>query len=113
MQLNIPPDVKPIFATDVSVNIGMKVNVAKDKKGKDEIKKWALVELLFIDKNTRNIIGRMLIDPFTAMNLSKMLSESTNKLFKEMKSKKIPANMKKQVESARKAKKESKVEYIG
>jgi len=89
--LQIPPDVKPVYADDAVLLNAMKFNVDKDKKNK--VTKIPKLEVLFYDRSTRTVVSRVVFDVLTAKALGKILLADADKLLKDMKTDKIPKNV--------------------
>ncbi len=96
-RLNIPPHIIPVYAEEVKVNAGIKMNIAKDNAGKEIVQKQGRVELLFLDNATKSVVSRIVIDPITAMQLSKILATNTEAVMKECDSKDVPPAVKQQI----------------
>ena len=111
----MPADLRPVYADEANVNANVKVNVEKDKDGNETIRKSGKIDMLFFDQFTRTIVSRIVIDPFTAKLLSKMLSDHADKLIEELDSSDVPEQVKKRLAERDKAMQgSSSVEtYIG
>lgn len=92
----IQTNIKPIFADEASVNANIKINVEKTEKG-DIIRKVGKVEILFLDQITRSVVSRVVVDPFTAKVLGKVLINNSDRIIKEIENKEIPEEVKKQI----------------
>lgn len=114
VNLNIPMDVKPIYADEVNITAGLKVNVEKQEKGKDIVTKSGNIQLLFFDNATKAVVARIVIDPITAKNLSFGLKVNAEKLMEEIKSDKVPKQVKEQLENSKQPSiSKTMNEYIG
>ncbi|MEM5811603.1 MAG: hypothetical protein QW641_02210 [Candidatus Aenigmatarchaeota archaeon] len=71
IQLNIPSDIKPLFADEVVVSI--RVKTSKDEKE-------AYVNLKFFTIEGKRVIADITISKLTAKSLLAILSEQLNKL---------------------------------
>ena len=103
LNLNIPPDVKPIYAGEVLVQTPIKYK--KSKKGR--VEKFGFLKLIFYDPITNTVLANILIDSLAADALGDLLKKSANMLKNELKSDKSP---KKIIEAPKKT---DSGEYIG
>jgi hypothetical protein len=81
-----PTSIKPMFADEVMVSVGMKA--VKDEKGK--IKKEGVVRIGFIDMVRGQLLGEFILTPITANAFLRVLSANLKKLDEELKSEKLP-----------------------
>lgn len=95
IQIQIPPDVKPIYGQEV--NISSEIKVSLDEKNKKKPLKTGHVHLIFLDGITKTAVSRIVLDPITAKNLSKHLQNQAEAVIKEVNSKKIPKQVKTQI----------------
>ncbi|MFH1212183.1 MAG: hypothetical protein V1659_04640 [Candidatus Woesearchaeota archaeon] len=94
LNLQIPPDVKPVYADDAILLNAMKVSVNKEAK-KDSVTKIPKLEILFYDRNTKTVVSRIVVDILTGKALGQILLADTEKLLKDMKSSDIPEELSK------------------
>lgn len=80
------PADKPIFADE----IGVLVRVKATKDEKQAVYKEGTIGIIFIDATKKLILGEFVVSKYTAKNLIKPLSESIEKLEKELASKDMP-----------------------
>jgi len=115
MKFALPPDLKPIYADEVFVNVPIKINIEKDDKGTEKIRKTGVVILNFFDNETKFIVAKIIINPLTAKALGKILLDNANKVLEELDKKEISKEMRKQIEESKKQPKKtvSTLTYIG
>jgi hypothetical protein len=92
--VNMPADVKPIFADDVNVNANIKVNVEKKDNGEEKFTKSGRIDLLFFDQFTKTIVSRVVIDPYTAKVFAKILEANASKMIEEIERSELPDEVK-------------------
>ncbi len=113
LNLNMPPDVKPIYADEANVVAGLKVNIEKNDKGKEVITKTGNINIIFFDNTTKAVVSRVVVDPITAKNLANQLKANAENIMTEIKSDKIPQQMKDQIEKTNKPVTRTVEGYIG
>lgn len=82
----VQSDIKPLYSDEIIV--AHTVKAGKDEKNK--IKKEGHLHLIFLDMTTQKPISKVVISPITAKGLTKALTESVQKLDKELKTKELP-----------------------
>jgi hypothetical protein len=117
--VKIGPNVIPIYADEANVNSNIKINIEKNEKGEDIIKKVGKIDIMFFDQVTKTIISRVTVDPFTAKFLGKILIDNATKVIQEVENTQVPKQVKEQIKNREKLlkQKETKVDsfntYIG
>lgn len=112
-QFKIPTDVKPLHADEVNINSNIKVNIDKKEDGTEKITKVGRVDLLFFDQMTKSILTRVVIDPYTAKMLAKMLLSNADKLIEEIEKTDLPDEVRQKLQEKGTAQKEVQTTYIG
>ena len=79
-----PASVKPLFADEVSISIGLKASKQRNEKG--IIEKEGYIRLGFIDTLKGQFIAEIVLGPMTAKSLVKILDNSIKNLDTELKS---------------------------
>lgn len=79
IQLQIPIDVKPVFANDVNINTQL--------KGTKTGRVTAVIRLQFFDRVTNRVLGDIAIDTCTAEALAKILNDKLIETDRVIKSK--------------------------
>lgn len=82
----VQSNIKPEYADEIMV--AHTVKAGKDEKGK--IRKEGHMHLIFLDMTTQKPVSKVVISPITARGLVKALSESVQKLEKELNAKGLP-----------------------
>lgn len=111
------PNVHPIYADEANVNANVKINIEKDEEGNEVVKKVGKIDILFMDQVTKSVINRVIIDPFTAKVLGKILIDNADKLLKEIDNREVPQEVKDQIKEREEMAKDGKAQpfntYIG
>ena len=100
-EIKIPNNMLPVYADEVKLDIGIKVNVAKDKKGKEIVRKEAKFDLVFFDGKTQSAVARIVLDSITAQKLGNILSMQSAKVMDELRSTEIPKEVRKQMKKGK------------
>ena len=82
----VQSNVRPEYADEIIVTHTVKAG----KDNKDKVVKEGHIHLIFLDMTTQKPVSKIVISPITARGLTKALSESTQKLDKELKAKGLP-----------------------
>ncbi len=112
-EMKMPVNVQPIYADEANVNANVKINIEKDEDGNEQVRKVGKVDVMFFDQFTNSVISRVIIDPFTAKALSRVLHENAEKLINELESKEVPQQVKEQISQKKENVDTSVNTYIG
>ena len=101
--INLPTDVRPIYADEVNVSSGYKANV-EEKDGKKIANKIGKIDLMFLDRVSNSVISRVVIDPLTANALGTLLTDHANKIINQITNTNVPEEITNQIKEKQKAK---------
>ena len=97
--MKMPVHIQPVFADEANVNANVKVNLEKTEDGEDQVRKIGKIDVLFFDQFARSIVSRVVIDPFTAKSLGRLLINNADRLMQEMENNEIPEEVKEQIKN--------------
>jgi len=81
------PSDKPIYADEIGVSIRLKA-VKNEKTG--TVEKDGMIGIMFIDATKRQVVGEFVVSKITAKGFYSILSDSIQKLEKELASSEMP-----------------------
>lgn len=111
IKMQIAQNSPVICADDCIIDNAIKVHM-DTQNDQETIHKTGKVTLMCVDQQTKTIVGRVILDPFTAKRLGELLTANTNNLIKEIQSSELSEEMKQKIRSTQAQPKTGQT-YIG